>query len=222
VIVTEELGPEVFPFCRYVIQVFKEAGMKGSRFGAAVCATALLAVSLGAQQTSRATQPLTKAQLQAKVHALEEENAVLTRNYDLLLASCRSHVQQDAQPTGASESAARNTTSTGAAGSARRVPRNVDDDLFWVEDLHYGVTETTSISMRFGWRVMVHNGLARNEVFDVIVQFLNEDDLVIGSSHIGVQTIRAFDEQAVTGDTVIGLPAALNVASAKAVVNRHR
>jgi hypothetical protein len=102
------------------------------------------------------------------------------------------------------------------------VPRNVDDDLFWVEDLHYGVTETTSVSMRFGWRVMVHNGLGRNEVFDVTVQFLNEDDLVIGSSHIGVQTIHAFDEQTVTGDTVIGLPAALKVASAKAVVNRHR
>jgi hypothetical protein len=196
--------------------------MKGSQFGVAVCATALLAVSLGAQQASRASQPLTKSQLQAKVHALEEENAVLTRNYDLLLASCRSRVPQDAQPTGASESAAPNTTATGAAGSARRVPRNVDDDLFWVEDLHYGVTETTSTSMRFGWKVTVHNGLNRNEVFDVTVQFLNKDQLVIDTSHIGVQTIRAFDEQTVTGDTVIRLPAAMNVTSATAVVNRHR
>jgi hypothetical protein len=175
--------------------------MKGSRAGIALGIVALLAVSPGAQQTSRATRPPTNAQLQARVNKLEEENAVLARNYDLLLASCRPQEEGDA---------------------ARRPTRNVDDDLFWIADVKYGVTETTSAFMRFGWKVAIHNGLGRNEVFDVTVQFLNKDDLVIESGRLGVQTIRAFDEQTVTGDVIIRLPAALNVVSAKAVINRHR
>src|SRR5215470_3991095 len=75
-------------FCRYDVQVSKEAEMKGSRFGVAICVTALIAASAGAQQT-RGPRPLTNAQLQARVKTLQEENNVLTNNYDLLLASCR-------------------------------------------------------------------------------------------------------------------------------------
>jgi hypothetical protein len=162
--------------------------MKGSRFAVAGCAVALLAVSLGAQQTSRTSRPLTNAQLQARVHALEEENAGLKRNHDLLLKSCG---------------------------------RNADDDLFSVEDFRYGVTETTSTYLRFGWKATVHNGLNRNEDFAVTVQFLNKDDLVIGSTRLIGQAIRAFDEQTVSGDAMIGVPAAYNVASAKVTVNRY-
>ena len=174
--------------------------MKGSRFVVTGCITALLAVSLGAQQTSRTATPLTNAQFQAKVHALEDENAVLTRNYDLLLKSCRNRVPADALPAG---------------------PRNVDDDLFWVEDLNYGVTETTSIYLRFGWKVTIHNGLDRNEDFAVTVEFLNKDDMVIASARLVGQAIRAFDEQTVNGDVVIAVPAAYSVASAKVTVNRY-
>jgi hypothetical protein len=185
--------------------------MKGSRIAVAGCATALLAVSPGAQQTSHTPGPLTNTQLRAKVHALEEENAVLARNYDLLLKSCRSRVPADALPAGPSD--------TPAPGGVRR-PRNVDDDLFWVEDLNYGATETTNTYLRFGWKVTVHNGLDRNEDFAVTVQFLNKDDLVIGSTRLVGQAIRAFDEQTVTGDVMIGVPAAFNVVSAKVTVNR--
>jgi hypothetical protein len=189
--------------------------MKRSRFVVAgcttiTCGTALLAVSLGAQQTSRTTRPLTNAQLQAKVHALEEDNAVLARNYDLLLASCRNRVPPDALPAGPSD----------RAKTIRR-PRNVDDDLFWVEDVQYGVTETTSTYLRFGWKATVHNGLDRNEDFAVTVQFLNKDDLVVGSTRLVGQAIRALDEQTVNGDVMIGVPAAYAVASAKVTVNRY-
>jgi len=186
--------------------------MKGSRFVVVGFTTALLAVSLGAQQTSRTARPLTNAQLQAKVHALEDENALLTRNYDLLLKSCRNRVPADALPAGSSDAP--------APTSARR-PRNVDDDLFWVEDLNYGVTETTSIYLRFGWKATVHNGLNRNEDFAVTVQFLNKDDLVIASAGLFGQMIRALDEQTVHGDVVIPVPAAYSVASAKVTVNRY-
>jgi len=148
-------------------------------------------------------KPPTAAQLQARVTQLEAENADLARNYDRLLASCRSHAEPDAQ-----------------SGAPRT--RNVDDDLFWLGEFDYGVTETTNAFLRFGWKVTVHNKLGRNEVFDLTVQFLNKDNLVIESGHLGVQTIRAFDEQEVTGDVVIRLPSALNVASAKAIINRHR
>jgi hypothetical protein len=176
--------------------------MKGSRAGVVLGFITLLAVSVvGAQRTERTTRPPTNAQLQARIRALEEENAALGRNYDLVLASCRGPAEGDA---------------------ARRPARNVDDDLFWIESVNYGVTETTAAFMRFGWKATIHNGLGRNEMFDLTVQFLNKDDLVIDSSRLGGYTIRAFEEQTVTGDVVIRLPAALNVASAKAIVNRHR
>jgi hypothetical protein len=174
--------------------------MRRSRAGVVLGITIALAVTLGAQQTSRATRPPTTAQLQARIAKLEEENAVLARSYDTLLTSCRGQAEQDEV----------------------RKTRNVDDDLFWIASVNYGITETTAAFMRFGWKVRIHNGLGRNEVFDVTVQFLNKDDLVIDSGRLGVQTIKAFEEQDVTGDVVIRLPAALNVASAKAIINRHR
>jgi hypothetical protein len=196
-------------------------GMTRCRFAVAGCAVAMLAVSLGAQQTPRTTRPLTMGQLQAKVRALEDENAVLARNYDLLLASCRSRVPADALPTRPSDSAKADVVTPSTPSKIRR-PRNVDDDLFWVEELNYGVTETTTNFLRFGWKVTVHNGLDRNEDFTVTVQFLNKDDLVIGSTRLIGQAIRALDEQTITGDTMIGVPAAYDVASAKVTVNRYR
>jgi hypothetical protein len=175
----------------------------------------VLSASVDAQRAVRSSPstalragPPTIAQLQARVHELEAENADLARNYDLLLASCRNQAAPD-------------TSSSATEPGARRT-RNVDDDLFWIGSLDYGVTETTSAFMRFGWKVTIHNKLARNEIFDITVQFLNKDNLVIDSGHLGVQTIRAFDEQEVTGDVLIRLPGALNVVSAKAIVNRHR
>jgi hypothetical protein len=177
--------------------------MKRSRAGVVLGITIALVATLGAQQTSRAGRspaPSAAAQLQARINKLEEEHAALARSYDTLLASCRGQAEHD---------------------EARKT-RNADDDLFWIASVNYGITENTAAFMRFGWKVRVHNGLGRNEVFDLTVQFLNKDDLVIDSGRLGVQTIKAFDEQDVTGDVVIRMPAALNVTSAKAIINRHR
>jgi hypothetical protein len=199
--------------------------MKGSRAGVVLgILMTLLAASLAAQRTSRASKPLTNAQLQARIIQLEDDNAVLMRNYDLLLASCQSQVERNAHPPAAGDPVAQDATTARdtTTGGVRRPPRNVDDDLFHIVDINYGVTETASTYMRFGWKVTIRNGLGRNEVFDLSVQFLDKNDLVIGTSTLGVQTIRAYGEEAVSGDLIIRLPAALNVASAKAVVNRHR
>jgi hypothetical protein len=198
--------------------------MKGSRAGIVLgILMTLLAVSLAAQRTSRAGKSPTNAQLQARINQLEDDNAVLMRNYDLLLASCQSPVERNAHPPAAGDPVAQDaSTARDTPGGARRPPRNVDDDLFHIVDINYGVTETASTYLRFGWKVTIRNGLGRNEVFDLSVQFLDKNDLVIGTSTLGVQTIRAFSEEAVSGDVIIRLPAALNVASAKAVVNRHR
>jgi hypothetical protein len=199
--------------------------MNGSRAGAVLgILMTLLAVSLAAQRTSRTSKPPTLAQLQARINQLEDDNAVLMRNYDLLLASCQSPVERNAHPPAAGDPVAQDTTTARdtITGGVRRPPRNVDDDLFHIVDVNYGVTETASTYLRFGWKVTIRNGLGRNEVFDLSVQFLDKNDLVIGTSTLGVQTIRAYGEEAVSGDVIIRLPAALNVASAKAVVNRHR
>ena len=199
--------------------------MKGSRAGVVlVISMTLLAVSLAAQRTSRTSKPPTIAQLQARINQLEDDNAVLMRNYDLLRASCQSPVERNAHPPAAGDPVAQDTTTARdtTTGGVRRPPRNVDDDLFHIVDVNYGVTETASTYLRFGWKVTIRNGLGRNEVFDLSVQFLDKNDLVIGTSTLGVQTIRAYGEEAVSGDVIIRLPAALNVTSAKAVVNRHR
>lgn len=198
--------------------------MTVGRAGVVSGVVTLLAVSLGAQQTTRTSRPLTTKQLQAKIRDLENENATLMRNYDLLRASCQSQVERDAHPAAPGDAVTQNTLPPPieTPPSVHRAPRNVDDDLFRILDVTYGVTETTVANMRFGWKVTILNDLGRNEVFDVTVQFLDKNDLVIGTGHLGVQTIRAHDQQAITGDAIIGLPAALNVVSAKAVINRQR
>jgi hypothetical protein len=200
--------------------------MTVGRLGVVSGVVTLLAVSLGAQQTTRTSRALTTKQLQAKIRDLENENATLTRNYDLLRASCQSQVERDAHPAAPGDAVAQNTLPPlppiDTPPSVHRAPRNVDDDLFRILDVTYGVTETTVANMRFGWKVTILNDLGRNEAFDVTVQFLDKNDLVVGTGHLGVQTIRAHDRQTIDGDAIIGLPAALNVVSAKAVINRHR
>src|SRR5262249_22679112 len=126
------------------IETRKGAGMRGSRAGLVLSAITLLVVSLGAQRTSSTNRPLTNAQLQAKVRALEDENAALTRDYDLLLASCRNPAPRDGQPAGSADAVVHDTPGGKETTSAVRRSRNVDDDLFWIVSVNYGVTETTA------------------------------------------------------------------------------
>jgi hypothetical protein len=206
--------------------------MKGGRVGIVmgIVIVALLAVSLGAQRTSRATRPLTNAQLQAKVNKLEEENAGLQRDYDKLRAFCQDQtVRVDQNPGESVAGADQASPATKEAQSTpdshvvrRRPPRNVEDDLWRIISVDYAVTESTSASMRFGWKVTISNGLDRTEAFDVAVQFLDKNGFVVETTREQRQTIRAFDQQTLTGDVVIRMPAALGVASAKVIANRRR
>src|SRR5262245_16849341 len=101
--------------------------MKVSRAGVVLVTMAtVLSASVDAQRAVRPTTPSTVALLQARVHELEAENADLARNYDLLLASCRNQAVPD--------------TSSGATEPGARRTRNVDDDLFWIGSIGYGVT----------------------------------------------------------------------------------
>jgi hypothetical protein len=207
--------------------------MKGGRVGVVtgIVIVTLLAVSLGAQRTSRATRPLTNAQLQAKVNKLEEENAGLQRDYDKLRAFCQDQTVRVDQNPGESSVAGADQASpaTKEAQSPpdshvvrRRPPRNVEDDLWRISSVDYAVTESTSASMRFGWKVTISNGLDHTAAFDVAVQFLDKNGFVIETTREQHQTIRAFDQQTLTGDVVIRMPAALGVASAKVIANRRR
>jgi hypothetical protein len=206
--------------------------MKGGRVRVVtgIVIVALLAVSLGAQRTSRATRPLTNAQLQAKVNKLEEENAGLQRDYDKLRAFCQDQtVRVDQNPGESVAGADQASSATKEAQSnpdsqvaRRRPPRNVEDDLWRIISVDYAVTESTSASMRFGWKVTISNGLDRTEAFDVAVQFLDKNGFVVETTREQHQTIRAFDQQTLTGDVVIRMPAALGVASAKVIANRRK
>jgi hypothetical protein len=206
--------------------------MKGGRVGVVmgIVIVTLLTVSLGAQRTSRATRPLTNAQLQAKVRALEEENAGLQRDYDRLRAFCQDQtVRVDQNPAESAAGADQASPATKEAQSnpdshvvRRRPARNLEDDLWRIISVDYAVTESTSASMRFGWKVTISNGLDRTEAFDVAVQFLDKNGFVVETTREQHQTIRAFDQQTLTGDVVIRMPAALGVASAKVIANRRR
>src|SRR5262249_19615847 len=98
--------------------------MKGGRAGVVLgILITLLAVSLAAQRASRASKPLTNAQLQARINQLEDDNAVLMRNYDLLLVSCQSQVERNAHPPAAGDPVAPEATAArDTPGSARRPP----------------------------------------------------------------------------------------------------
>jgi hypothetical protein len=209
----------------------KEAEMTGSRFAVEVGIMTLLAASVAAQRTTRgAARPLTNAQLQAKVRSLEDENASLQRDYDKLRAFCQDagvRVDQPPPDSGPSPNQAAPVTKEAQSGPGapvvkRRAPRNVEDDLWRIVAIDYGVTESSQQSMRFGWKVTISNGLDHAETFDLTVQFLDKNGLVVETSREEHQTIRASDQQTLTGDVIIRMPAALGVASAKAIANRRR
>jgi hypothetical protein len=96
----------------------------------------------------------------------------------------------------------------------------LENASWYVKDATFGTTEVNSVFIRYGWAVTVKNGISRAQTFDLAVQFLDKNGLVIDTSHVYGRGIAAQDEQTIRGDALIRLPAALNVASVQAVATR--
>jgi hypothetical protein len=98
--------------------------------------------------------------------------------------------------------------------------QQIDDTLWFVKSVTFGVTETNKVFMRYGWTVTIKNGLDRNQAFDFIVQFLDKDGLMIDSARVYGETIAAFDERTINGDKLVSMPGGSLVAKVQAVATR--
>jgi hypothetical protein len=193
----------------------------------ALLITAGVSTTLRAQ--TRITSP-TYAELQAKVAALEQDNAGLRRDYQTLLTTCTappppaaapdsSFDEQLARATAAIEQAGRDATTS---IEQDRQQREMDDASWIVKDVDFAVTESNRVFLRFGWKVTIKNGIRTAQAFDLTVQFLDRNGFVIDTARVYRQAIAAYDERTITGDALVSMPGALSVAKVKAIATRKK
>jgi len=167
---------------------------------------------LHAQQSSM--KPSTNAELRARVATLEAEITRLQRDYELVLATCQqvpAAEPRSAPPVGRLE---REVTPRLPEPSQ---PTGTDHSWF-LRSLDYGVIETNRVFSRFSWAVTLNNGGGeRPRAFDVTIQFLDSNGLIIDTDNLYRQVVGAFGEETFRGSALVRMPSALNVV--KAVAN---
>jgi hypothetical protein len=174
--------------------------MIGARLGVVVCLlTGLVAALAWAQSPIPGAKPLTVAALQARVKTLEDDNAGLRRDYELILTTCQNE----------------------AAKAVDERPRP-EDDRSDVVSVDYEIVESNKIFTSYGWTLTLSNGLDRAQAFDVTLQFLDRNGSVIDTDREDNETIDAYAQRTLTGSHAISMPGALNVASMRAVAKRTR
>lgn len=192
-----------------------------------------LMASLGATLYAQVpAAPLTNAQLRAKVVALEQELIGLRNDNTILITAC---ANAQAQPPTAAPAVADQAEEQIARAKARleqvkletfnrqeqqRQQQELDDASWIVRDVGFGVTEANQVFIRFGWKVTIKNGLDRTQAFDLAVQFLDGNGLVVDTARVYGATINAFDERTITESELISMPGAQRVASVKAIATR--
>src|ERR1051325_7928013 len=126
--------------------------MIGRRLGAAVCVlTGLLAALVWARSSGADEPSPAAARLQARVKRLEEENAGLRRDYELILTTCQSQ-------------------------TATRLP--AEDDPAEVP-VDYAIIESNKIFISYAWTLTISNSLDRAQAFDVTLHFLDRNGSLI-------------------------------------------
>jgi hypothetical protein len=189
-----------------------------------VLAVVTAAVGLGAGSQAQAPDPpLSASELRLRVAALEQDLAGLRKDYQLLLTTCQN--QAPALPaTRAGRQPAAVATVPAAApmnGSKLDEERRVDNDSWYVQVMDYVVIETSAEWTRYGWTVKIKNGIRRPQTFDLVVQFLDKDGLVIESDRLTNETVAAVDEQTMQGNKAIAMPGALEVVKVNVIATRH-
>jgi hypothetical protein len=193
--------------------------MIGKRLGVAVfILTGLVAALVWAQSPSAGDAPLTVAGLRARVKMLEEENAGLRRDYELILTTCQSRTDTNPAPA---TSATRLLGERAAATAVETRPR-IEDDPGEVVSVDYAMIESNKIFVSYVWTLTISNGLDRAQAFNVTLHFLDRNGSVIDTDREDNEVLDAHEQRTLTGSYVIPMPGALNVASVRAVAKRTR
>jgi hypothetical protein len=206
--------------------------MIGKRLGVAVCIlTGLVAALVWAQSPSAGDAPLTVAGLRARVKELQEENAGLRRDYELILTTCQSRTDTNPAPATSAtrllgERAAATAVETELAeairlGQQQERPR-IEDDPAEVVSVDYAIIESNKIFTSYVWTLTISNGLDRAQAFNVNLHFLDRNGSVIDTDREDDEVLDAHEQRTLTGSYVIPMPGALNVASVRAVAKRTR
>jgi hypothetical protein len=206
--------------------------MIGKRLGVAVCIlTGFVAALVWAQSPSAGDAPLTVAGLRARVKTLEEENARLRRDYELILTTCQSRTDTNPAPATSAtrllgECAAATAGETQLAeanrlGQQQERPR-IEDDPGEVASVDYAIIESNKIFISYVWTLTISNGLDRAQAFNVTLHFLDGNGSIIDTDREDNEMLDAHEQRTLTGSYVIPMPGALNVASVRAVAKRTR
>ncbi|HWF85397.1 MAG TPA: hypothetical protein VG222_11135 [Vicinamibacterales bacterium] len=195
---------------------------------------ALFALTLAPVLHAQSPAPsITNANLRSQVSALQQEILGLQRDYQMLLTTCQNTPPAPSSPAALNGDAAMADRLERAASRLQQVQLDadnrlaqqrqqqlIDDDLWVVKSADFGVTESNRVFVRYAWNVTIKNGLDRTQAFDVAVQFLDKDDLVIDTARVYGHTIAAYDETTINGDKLVSMPGALRVAKVTAVATR--
>jgi hypothetical protein len=183
---------------------------------ASIVSIVLFALSADLRAQSPAT-PRTNAELRTRVAELEQQLLKLLGDHQrlesdykvLLTATCPT-------PSPAPLFMSPPAPTTPIASTATP---ETDLPPGFIKSVEFGVTERNRVFWRYAWNVTVYNGGSdRRHTFDVVMQFLDQNGLVIDTDRAYRQTVDAFAERTLRGAALVGLPEAVNVASVHAIV----
>jgi len=197
--------------------------MIGRRLGAAVCIlTGFVAALVWAQSPGASVKPYDVARLQARVKTLEEENKGLRRDYELILATCQTPAATNPAPASPPTTAVDvRLAEANRPGQQQERPR-IEDDPGEVVSVDHVILESNKIFTSYAWTLTISNGLDRAQAFNVTLQLLDRNGSVVDTDRGDDEMLDAHEQRTLTGSYVIPMPAALNVASVRAVAKRAR
>jgi hypothetical protein len=167
--------------------------------------------------------PLTAVELRARVAVLEQDLAGLRKDYQLLLTTCQSPAPAPRTARTERVAAALPTVVAETSGktSKQQDEQRLDNDSWYVQVMDYAAIDSSPEWTQYGWTVRIKNGIGRPQTFDLVVQFVDKDGLVIDSDRLNNESIAALEEHKMHGTKMIARPGALEVVRVNVLATRH-
>jgi hypothetical protein len=155
------------------------------------------------------------AELRARLRALEEDIKRLQSDYALLLTTCAPPATGSLAPA---NTPSRVEVAVTPIAPVPDPPQPTGPDYSWfIRSTEFGVTESNRTFIRFAYTVSINNGgSSRPRAFDITVQFLDENGLVVDTGRLYRQVVDAYGERTFRDDVLIRMPGALRVVRAEA------
>jgi hypothetical protein len=99
--------------------------------------------------------------------------------------------------------------------------RRIDNDSWYVQVMDYLAIEATTEWTRYGWTVKINNGIGRPQTFNLVVQFVDKNGLVIDTDRLNNESIGALEDHTMQGNKVIAMPGAAEVVRVNVRASRH-